>query len=793
MARLINVGEDTRFIPDGMDVNDNFSGYYVRNGQYGNYGSDGGFEALGNIADQINKPQQVVQNNGVYSVAPEQVYFAPTPGGIGPQQTELDRQATIRQNQQNAVLDLIAQGKPVDFASIAQVAPRSQEIIPNNPAQEQIQQYFDSIYGTTVAKDLAQKYGSALGYTPDQVNQIAGQAMADRLRSGWSQGNEAINLGITPFSSDIIQRLAQSKGIDTNSQQYQQAIDIANQADSKFKDLRSIESDSGGFFRGLGESISGLGPILPALLTFAGVPPGVVSGINAAAAASQGDYGGAALSLLPTGIDYGLNNFAPDFAASLKNTLGSTGFDVAKDATIGGISGAIQGDFGSGLVGGALSGLGKATLNKITGALQSGDGSTDFESGTPQSTGEAYDPYATFDAAAFVQSLQPKVDPSSGFEMFTENPELTAPIQTVDLTQPSMPNIGSYTPADLSLASGVSFPQIGLSNSLAGNGFDAGIKADLSYDPASFITAALPPAAQSGLGLQLPNSQNSPSLPSMGGAQGLTLGTTNGPDLGTGLPSTGTLSGIGFTPDTAVPILGNPASPINDQDILGKPVLPTGAGSVDPTTQGLLDAIKNNTLLSTGILSLLGGALTPTQQQKPSYTSGINSLPGSFFRDTSFAKPNTPVLDYAQIAPQSTPSAVAAPPVSSPPLSIPDFYKKSPYGIVGYAEGGQIDPQMQELSMLAKGGQAQYIKGQGTGLSDSVPAIVDGAQPVKLARSEYVIPADVVSQIGDGASDAGAERLDALIEQVRQQKYGRKEQPKELKSGTLERALGIKN
>jgi hypothetical protein len=65
-------------------------------------------------------------------------------------------------------------------------------------------------------------------------------------------------------------------------------------------------------------------------------------------------------------------------------------------------------------------------------------------------------------------------------------------------------------------------------------------------------------------------------------------------------------------------------------------------------------------------------------------------------------------------------------------------------------------------------------------------------QPVKLARNEYVIPADVVSQIGDGASDAGAERLDALIEQVRQQKYGRKTQPKELKSGTLEKTLGLK-
>jgi hypothetical protein len=107
----------------------------------------------------------------------------------------------------------------------------------------------------------------------------------------------------------------------------------------------------------------------------------------------------------------------------------------------------------------------------------------------------------------------------------------------------------------------------------------------------------------------------------------------------------------------------------------------------------------------------------------------------------------------------------------------------------GYAKGGLTEAAAKEtvLAMLAKMQDQQQpqqpmgmaagrmVKGGGTGLSDSIPAQLEG-QPVRLADGEYVIPADVVSMMGDGSTDAGGRRLDDLIAKVRVEKTGTKKQ-----------------
>ena len=75
---------------------------------------------------------------------------------------------------------------------------------------------------------------------------------------------------------------------------------------------------------------------------------------------------------------------------------------------------------------------------------------------------------------------------------------------------------------------------------------------------------------------------------------------------------------------------------------------------------------------------------------------------------------------------------------------------------------------------MAKGG---YLQGSGDGMSDSIPA--NGGN-VALANNEYVVPADAVSQVGNGSSDAGAKKLDAAIGALRTKKYGRNKQPPKL-------------
>jgi hypothetical protein len=116
----------------------------------------------------------------------------------------------------------------------------------------------------------------------------------------------------------------------------------------------------------------------------------------------------------------------------------------------------------------------------------------------------------------------------------------------------------------------------------------------------------------------------------------------------------------------------------------------------------------------------------------------------------------------------------------------------------GYAAGGTIStpdmhaiqnyvqsisqPQQQMamggMTSLARGGS--YLDGPGDGLSDSIHATIGNNQPARLADGEFVISADVVSDIGGGSSKAGAKKLHAMMDRVRQSAHGTKKQVKKL-------------
>jgi len=69
------------------------------------------------------------------------------------------------------------------------------------------------------------------------------------------------------------------------------------------------------------------------------------------------------------------------------------------------------------------------------------------------------------------------------------------------------------------------------------------------------------------------------------------------------------------------------------------------------------------------------------------------------------------------------------------------------------------------------------VQGPGDGMDDRVPAkIKESGEDVLLADSEYVVPADVVSHLGNGSSEAGAKQLDAMLDRVRESRTGKKEQ-----------------
>ena len=92
-------------------------------------------------------------------------------------------------------------------------------------------------------------------------------------------------------------------------------------------------------------------------------------------------------------------------------------------------------------------------------------------------------------------------------------------------------------------------------------------------------------------------------------------------------------------------------------------------------------------------------------------------------------------------------------------------------------KGFSLDPM--RVQGRAEGG---YLDGQGDGMSDSIPATIEGKQPARLADGEFVVPADVVSHLGNGSSKAGSKRLYAMLDKVRHARTGNKKQGKEIKA-----------
>jgi hypothetical protein len=92
-----------------------------------------------------------------------------------------------------------------------------------------------------------------------------------------------------------------------------------------------------------------------------------------------------------------------------------------------------------------------------------------------------------------------------------------------------------------------------------------------------------------------------------------------------------------------------------------------------------------------------------------------------------------------------------------------------------YASGG-----ISSLGGYSDGGR--MLKGPGDGMSDSIPGVIANKQPARLADGEFVVPADVVSHLGNGSTDAGAKQLYAMMDKVRKARTGKKKQAPAVKA-----------
>ena len=122
----------------------------------------------------------------------------------------------------------------------------------------------------------------------------------------------------------------------------------------------------------------------------------------------------------------------------------------------------------------------------------------------------------------------------------------------------------------------------------------------------------------------------------------------------------------------------------------------------------------------------------------------------------------------ALTATATNPMVPAAPAVAERPLPVPEARLT---GGLNMAQGG--------LASFAKGGD-NYLQGSTDGMADKLDTTIDDKQAAKLSHGEFVIPADVVSHLGNGNSEAGAERLYDMMAKIRKARTGNSEQGKRI-------------
>lgn len=149
-----------------------------------------------------------------------------------------------------------------------------------------------------------------------------------------------------------------------------------------------------------------------------------------------------------------------------------------------------------------------------------------------------------------------------------------------------------------------------------------------------------------------------------------------------------------------------------------------------------------------------------------------NRVPGSSGRD--YFTPTQFVAKGAAPAAQAASDTQAQGLAAAAPVAAP---QTNPYA------GKFATPwAKQDTKHMAHGGLAhgRYLQGTTDGMADKINTSIDNKQPAKLSHGEFVVPADVVSHLGNGNSDAGAQRLYAMMDKVREARTGTKKQGKEI-------------
>jgi len=244
----------------------------------------------------------------------------------------------------------------------------------------------------------------------------------------------------------------------------------------------------------------------------------------------------------------------------------------------------------------------------------------------------------------------------------------------------------------------------------------------------------------------------------------------------------------------------------------GNPVVPTATPATYTPNVDISAATVPQPGLTTGQAFKYGSAaLTPALQPEPFEPPKSNAMirPYDFEYNPqtgAYDRPAGDTSEAAYFSPTFTardPYLAAAGGGLMDSMRSVDFDKEDNYyaagGLTAFKQGGR--PKSRPLmgedyyrfmgrddTMLgtaeknfAGGGTPRFLSGGGDGMSDDIPAVIGDKQPARLADGEFVIPADVVSHLGNGSSKAGAKRLYEMMADIRKERTGTKKQAPAIK------------
>lgn len=284
---------------------------------------------------------------------------------------------------------------------------------------------------------------------------------------------------------------------------------------------------------------------------------------------------------------------------------------------------------------------------------------------------------------------------------------------------------------------------------------------------ASSAAQAAQPAAQAAQAAQLPSiAQQVPqtaglglqTTPAMGFDPASAFSLGQGAGGQTGLSMSAGQGGMGITPESSFGQFGSaalptppeiPVAPSFTENLMGAP------GRMMQTANTLMDSPEAMSTFIRDPRTMMGGASALTGMMG---SAGLREQSAMRDEEKSEERKRQRKYDDARNRILANYAAVGR--------SAPWMAAKG--GLVpGYQMGGEV-------------ANPRFLRGEGDGMSDGIPALIDGEQPAALADGEFVVPADVVSALGNGSSEAGARRLHEMMQRVRKARTGTPEQAPEI-------------